>query len=114
MRYLVREHARQLALVSRRLNRARVDEDVAARQREGVDLRRRDDEEPVREAVARGLIREPLAESLDVTRGALVAQQRQLPRDLFGRHLAEFDILFGAEEVEARADARHRLRAPFV
>src|SRR5256714_514984 len=113
-RLLGRDPPRQFALVARRLDRARVDEDVAARQREGVDLRRRDDEEPVLEAVARGLIGEPLAESLDVMRGAVVAQQRQLPRDLFGGQSAEFDVLFGAEEVEARADARRPLRATLV
>lgn len=103
---LMRDDASQLALVFGGSESARVDEDVSAGKRKGVDLFGADDGELVSEGKARSFSREPLAKLLYVAVDSFVAQERHLLRDLLCRAAAKLYVLLRREKIKARLKMR--------
>ncbi len=106
VRDLVRQHARHLPLVARLLEHPAVDVDESARKREGIDVRRVHDAEPVREPRPAGIRRQPLSDAVDVGLDLIVADDRQLLLGLYGRLLADLHVLLRREEIESRLHFR--------
>src|SRR5215213_942418 len=106
MRNLVRDDARQLGLVFGGGQRARVDEDITAGQRKGVDLLGCDDGELVCEWIAGRFRRQPFAQSLYVRRYPFITQDGHLLCDLLCRSFAKLHVLLGREEIEPGLEMR--------
>src|SRR5687768_11142306 len=110
VRNLVSDYPRQLAFVSCRCNRARVDEDISARQGERIDLFGGDDLELVREIEARCFGSETRPEQADVVYDSLVTEERDLLCNFPGGLPAELYILLRGKEIETRFEVRSRTR----
>ena len=89
----MREHARELGLVLREQDEAGVDADVAARQREGVDLRvgHREELEVLLGVVRRG--HQAVAELVQVVVDFRILQIAALRADLADDRLADLALL---------------------
>src|SRR5262245_14029238 len=87
------DHARQLSFALRSGNRRAICIDLPARERKGTDLRSVDKLERVRITLAWRLLREPMAEAIEIFKSASIADELQLLLRLEGGLLADLDVL---------------------
>lgn len=107
---LVRHDGRQLGFVLRRQNRAAVNPDRSARQRESVDLARIRHRKTVWIARPVGIGRNRPTEALDISRHPSIPDFRDLLTDLSLGLASDLNFLFDRDQTEC-ANACHAARA---